>query len=179
MENQFCRVPFSVWEALGWGGLSWRHLLGLMALGLMFRFPCVRTMLDILGPSVTGPGMSGMGLEGRALLLGGASVPQVRTSTDDRKRHLLGPKVLGGFGCYGLPFPPFLFFRAPSVHWEWLVEAVTLLLCLCVILLLLPRPAPSYCREMRWCADFFRHLTSCSPGLLMVFKVRALPKWDF
>lgn len=83
-------------------------------------------MVDILGRSVTGPGMSGMGLEGRALLLGGASVPQVRTSTDVRKRHLPGPKVLGAFGGYDLPFPPFLFFRAPSVHWECLVEGVML-----------------------------------------------------
>lgn len=101
-------------------------------------------MVDILGRSVTGPGMSGMGLEGRALLLGGVSVPQVRTSTDVRKRHLPGPKVLGGFGGHDLPFLPFLFFRAPSVHWEWLVEGVMLLLCLCVMPLLLPRPAPLY-----------------------------------
>ena len=77
-----------------WGGLTWRHLLGLMAQGFMFRFPCVRTMVDILGRSVTGPGMSGVGLEGRALLLGGASAPQVCTSTDVCKRPLIGPQVL-------------------------------------------------------------------------------------
>ena len=86
--------------------------------------------------------------------------------------------MLDGFGWYDLSSPPFLFFRDIFVHWELLVEGIMLLLCLFVVPLLLPRPLPILhdCKEMRWYADFFCDLKPCSPGLLMVFKVRAFPK---
>lgn len=74
-------IPPSFLETLAWVGLTWRHSLCFLALGLMFVFPYWRHVAEDIAPLAELAGghwtWAVLGRSERALLIGGAPVGAV------------------------------------------------------------------------------------------------------